>query len=459
MDAVLGGSYRVVRKIGAGGMADVYEVEHVRLGARFAAKVARTLSRDEATHRRFFREARMLASLKSDHVVVVFDVSGPELDPPFMIMELLNGQDLRQLLRDAPKLPVSRATKLVCDACLGLIAVHAAGVIHRDLKPENLFVTHRDGGEEYCKLLDFGVGKAEQGTSTQHGGLIGTIKYMAPEQIEHAGLVTAQSDVRSVAAILYECLAGRPPFEAPTVEQLLFRILNERPEPIRTLRAEVPAELDAIVMRALARDPSSRFASARALAEALRPFAHLPALELSATRRDAATPVSGGVPPPDRAARRRVVRALGVASLAGAGAIAIAWGAGREPAAKPEPAERHVANNPLEDEAPATARPRVDDSPSKPSVAAAPSSSTAAAATTPATAGTAAVPSAHTATGASGVASALGGAPTSFHHGARVPAAAAAPRSQAAADARPATVSPPASGTFLRIDTKSPYEH
>jgi serine/threonine protein kinase len=288
IDTMLGDSHRVVRKIGAGGMAEVYEVEHVRLGSRFAAKVARTLSPDEAMRRRFFREARMLASLKSDHVVVVFDVSGPHVDPPFMLMELLNGQDLRQLLRDTPRLSVARASKLVRDACLGLVAVHAAGAIHRDLKPENLFVTHRDTGEECCKLLDFGVVKAEQATSTQHGGLIGTLRYMAPEQIEHAGLVTAQSDVRSLAAILYECLAGRPPFEAPTVEQLLFRVLNECPEPLRTLRPDVPDALEAIVMRALARDQSLRFASARAFADALRPFATEQALDADVTQHDAA---------------------------------------------------------------------------------------------------------------------------------------------------------------------------
>jgi serine/threonine-protein kinase len=453
MDAVLGGTYRVVRKIGAGGMADVYEVEHVRLGARFAAKVARTLSRDEATHRRFFREARMLASLKSDHVVVVFDVSGPEVDPPFMIMELLNGQDLRQLLRDVPKLSIGRATKLVSDACLGLIAVHAAGVIHRDLKPENLFVTHRDDGEEYCKLLDFGVGKAEQGTSTQHGGLIGTIKYMAPEQIEHAGLVTAQSDVRSVAAILYECLAGRPPFEAPTVEQLLFRVLNERPEPIRALRAEVPAELDAIVMRALARDPSLRFPSARALADALRPFAHL-SFDLDATQRDEATSIDVRVPALARAARRRFVRALGIASFAGASAIAIAFGASLHRAPKPEPAELHVATNPLRTEPPVTSRTPVPGSPSRPSDAAATASSTATAVATPAQAGSSAARSTHSPTGSSSVASALGG---TVHHAAPVAPASSVPR--AAKDAGAATVPPRANDSILRIDSKSPYEN
>jgi serine/threonine-protein kinase len=323
IDTILGGSYRVVRKIGAGGMADVYEVEHLRLGSRFAAKVARTITRDEATRRRFFREARMLASIKSDHVVAVFDVSGPEVDPPFMLMELLNGQDLRQLLRDTLKLPVSRATKLVSDACLGLVAVHAMGVIHRDLKPENLFVTHRDSGEECCKLLDFGVVKAEQGTSTQQGGLVGTLKYMAPEQIEQAGLVTAQSDVRSMAAILYECLTGKPPFEAQTVEQLLFRILNERPEPLHTLGADVPAELEALVMRALERDPLRRPPTARAFADALRPFTFAPARDFDVTQRDLAAPLRTPVPSARGDARRRILLGLAIPAFVGAVATAI----------------------------------------------------------------------------------------------------------------------------------------
>jgi eukaryotic-like serine/threonine-protein kinase len=269
---VLGARYRIVRKVGAGGMADVYEVEHLRLGNRFAAKIPRASADDEGALRRFQREARLLGGLKSDHIVPVFDVSEPDEEPPFMLMELLSGQDLRRLLKIHSTLSVERTVKIGLDACAGLSVVHAAGIVHRDLKPENLFLTHRDSGEELCKLLDFGVIKAAQGTSTQHGGLVGTIRYMAPEQIENAGRVTPQSDVRSLGAILYECLVGKPAFDADSTERLLYQVLNGQPEPVIALRPEVPEGLDAAIMRALERDPTRRFASVRAFADALRPF-------------------------------------------------------------------------------------------------------------------------------------------------------------------------------------------
>jgi eukaryotic-like serine/threonine-protein kinase len=268
---ILGNRYRVLRRIGSGGMADVYEVEHVRLASQFAAKVLR--QHREGSVRRFLREARLLAQLKSEHIVTVFDVGDPKDEAPFYVMELLSGQDLRRLLAATPELSIERAVKIISDACLGLGAAHAAGLVHRDLKPDNLFVTHRDSGEEVAKILDFGVVKANEGTSTEHGALIGTVRYMAPEQIEHAGVVSARADVRGLGAILYECLAGRPPHVADSVERLLFKVLNERIDPVRTHRPNVPDELDDVILCALERDPSKRFPTASAFAEALRPFA------------------------------------------------------------------------------------------------------------------------------------------------------------------------------------------
>jgi serine/threonine protein kinase len=269
---VLAGTYRILRRIGAGGMADVYEVEHLRLGSRFAAKVLRGAGMDDPAARRFLREARLLASLKSDHIVTVVDLCGSDETLPFYVMELLEGSDLRQLLKSTPVLGVARAVKLVVDACLGMSVVHAAGVVHRDLKPENLFVTHRDTGEEVCKLLDFGVVKSDGGTSTQHGALIGTLRYMAPEQIEQAGTVGPRSDVCSLGAILYESLTGQPPYRADSFERLAYKILHETPAPLTDLRAELPPGLDAVVLKALERDPARRFPNVHAFAEALRPY-------------------------------------------------------------------------------------------------------------------------------------------------------------------------------------------
>lgn len=269
---VLGGSYRIARKIGAGGMADVYEVEHLRLGNRCAAKVLRRRSSEDASTRRFVQEARLLARLESEHVVRVLDVGGLDDGTPFYVMELLRGHDLRKLIASAPDLAVPRAVKIVSDACRGLSVAHAAGLVHRDLKPENLFVVHRDDGEEVCKILDFGVAKTSEGNSTEHGTLVGTVRYMAPEQIESAGNVSPRADVRGLGAILYECLTGRPPHVADTVERLLFKILNEKVQPLRAHRPELPPPLDDVVQKALERDPARRFSSAQELADALAPF-------------------------------------------------------------------------------------------------------------------------------------------------------------------------------------------
>ncbi|HTQ03254.1 MAG TPA: protein kinase [Polyangiaceae bacterium] len=294
-DEIFGRRYRRVRRIGTGGMADVYEVEHVTLGARFAAKVLRP-GRDawENAVRRFVREARLLGKLQSDHIVRVTDLDGIEGERPFYVMELLDGQDLRALLRKTD-LSLARAVKIVADACEGVRVAHAAGLVHRDLKPENLFVTYRDSGEEVCKLLDFGVSKACEPTTTETGALIGTVTYMAPEQIESAGTVTARADVYALGAILYETLAGRPPHVADSVERLLFAILNGEPEPVAAHRTGVPHALDRVVLRALARDPANRFASVADFAHALAPFSSAAELTTNATGpdREPSEPVRG----------------------------------------------------------------------------------------------------------------------------------------------------------------------
>jgi len=268
---MLGTTYRRLARIGSGGMGDVYEVEHVRLQTRFAAKVLRCGVEDTgAKTARFLREARLLARLKSDHIVRVFDVSGDEQNPPFYVMELLDGQDLRGLLKSEHQLSLTRAVKIILDACSGVGVAHAAGLVHRDLKPENLFITHRDTGEEICKLLDFGVSKGGAPATTETGALVGTIAYMAPEQVESAGTVTSQADVYSLGAILYELLAGRPPYRADSVERLLFKILSGAHEPIATLRPDLPLDVQRTVHRALARRASDRFAGVSELALALR---------------------------------------------------------------------------------------------------------------------------------------------------------------------------------------------
>jgi len=317
----VGPNYRRVRRIGSGGMADVDEVEHVRLGSRFAAKILRPGRASwESAVRRFLREARLLARLKSDHLVRVVDVSSDEHDPPFYVMELLEGQDLRGLLQSASEIPMARALKIATDACVGLSVAHANGLVHRDLKPENLFITHRDSGEEVCKLLDFGVSKGGAGaTTTEAGGLIGTVAYMAPEQVESAGTVTARADVYSVGAILYELLSGKPPHRADTVERLLFKILSGPVEPLRSVRPDIPAEIERIVERALNRDPAQRYANAHELAEALR--------QVTPASATIAATLGGELlaAPSSEAKRRRPLRTAVATCLLAAGVVAVAW--------------------------------------------------------------------------------------------------------------------------------------
>lgn len=270
---LVAGTYRVLGRIGVGNMGEVFEAEHVRLGSRVAVKFLRdgALGDPRAVHR-FQSEARAIAGVQNENVVRVFDCGELTDGVPYLVMERLHGEDLRSLLARTGFLPLPRATRLVRQACQGLAAVHDAGVIHRDLKPANLFVTRRSGSSESCKILDFGVAKTIASEATQHGHLLGTLLYMAPEQIEHSSSVTAKTDIYGLAAILYECLTGAPPHRGSTFQETIFSILNGSPRPLSEFRP-LPRELEALVLRALSRDPSERPASAREFSRALGAFA------------------------------------------------------------------------------------------------------------------------------------------------------------------------------------------
>jgi len=267
------GAYRVVGRLGAGGMGEVYEVEHELLGRRFALKVLRAdIAAGGEARARFRREPRAAAKLVSEHVVSIIDTGDLDDGTPYFVMERLYGSDLRRLLDEQRVLPVARAVHLAIDACRGLACAHRQGLIHRDLKPENLFVTTREDGQDLCKLLDFGVVKWAHDNTTQPGAIIGTTRYLAPEQVGLERPLSAQSDLFSLAVILYECLTGQSPFDGDTVERVLFKIMTERETPIRALRPEVPAELEALIARALEKDPAARPASALSLAKELSKF-------------------------------------------------------------------------------------------------------------------------------------------------------------------------------------------
>jgi serine/threonine-protein kinase len=254
-------------------MGEVYEVLHEPLGRRFALKLLRSdIAADAETLARFHREPRAVAKLVSDHVVSIVDCGELNEGTPYFVMERLYGSDLRRLLDEQGALPISRAVHLAIDACRGLDCAHRQGLIHRDLKPENLFVTTRDDGQDLCKLLDFGVVKSAQDNSTRPGAIIGTTRYMAPEQLGRDAPLTPRSDLFSLGVILYECLTGESPFDGDTVERVLFKIMTEPETPIRQLRPEVPEELEALVHAALAKTPEQRPESALVFAKALAAF-------------------------------------------------------------------------------------------------------------------------------------------------------------------------------------------
>lgn len=284
------GRYRVVGRLGRGGMGEVVEVEHLKLGRTFALKaLRRDLFSRRKVVQRFRTEWAAMAAIRSEHVVTIVDTGSLESGVPYFVMERLVGQDLRALLSKARRLPPARVAELGIDACYGLRALHSAGLVHRDLKPENLFVTGGDDGRDVVKLLDLGVAKIVGDNATAPGAVIGTARYMAPEQVGDAGAVGPAADIFALGVILYEALAGRAPFSGDTLERLLFKIMSATPEPLATLCPEAPPALVESVERAMAKAPADRHASAAAFAESL-----VQAVGSSRARAGEASLVSGG---------------------------------------------------------------------------------------------------------------------------------------------------------------------
>lgn len=304
--SVVGERYRVLALLGSGGMAEVYEVEHVELGRRFALKVLRQeLCENSSVVGRFERESRSVSRLVSEHIVGIVDVGETQQGAPYFVMERLQGQELRRLLEQEGLLSVARALHLALDVCRALSVAHAAGIVHRDLKPENLFVVRASDGAEHCKVLDFGVAKLAQENPTLPGTLVGTARYMAPEQItgdsEKLGPAT---DLFALGAILFECLAGKPAFEADTLERVLFKIVSEPIPSLSTLRPELPAPVAQLVEMLLRKDARERPQSAD---EVLRLLHALTPGELDVATQLTAIDLSravGPLPAAPRTARR-----------------------------------------------------------------------------------------------------------------------------------------------------------
>ena len=273
---LLGGKYRVERVLGAGGMGVVVAARHVALDARFAIKLMRReAASDEESVARFLREARAAGRLKSEHCVHVIDVDTLENGAPYMVMELLVGQDLAELLaRSGPRCP-AEAVDYVLQACEGIAEAHSRGIVHRDIKPHNLFVTKGVDGMPLVKVLDFGLAKSVRtsktaGALTQTKAVIGSPAYMSPEQMRASRRVDARTDSWSLGVCLYELMTGRAPFEGATYPELCSLVLNEAPAP---LPSDIPRGLSRVIARCLQKDPRRRYADVAELASALEEFA------------------------------------------------------------------------------------------------------------------------------------------------------------------------------------------
>ncbi len=270
------GKYRVDRVLGRGGMGLVVAAMHEQLEQPVALKVLRSDVAQPDIVQRFLREARAAVKIHSEHVAKVFDVGTLPSGLPYIVMELLQGQDLSQVLRARGLLDAEEAVGIVLEASEAIAEAHALGIVHRDIKPANLFLTRRPSGRPIVKVLDFGISKlpSKGGEQALTGAMaiIGSPQYMSPEQMIAARDVDARSDIWSLGVVLYELLTGAVPWNAPTMPEVVAAILSQPPQPISELRPDVPLELQKIVSHCLEKEPENRYLNLTAFVRALAPF-------------------------------------------------------------------------------------------------------------------------------------------------------------------------------------------
>jgi len=287
--------YRIVKKLGEGGMGAVYEAQHVLLDKRVALK---TLHAHFATNAqvvaRFHREARAASAVGNEHIVEVTDFGAFPDGAAYMVLEHLEGTELADLVEKEGALPLGRAQHILEQICDALTAAHAKGIVHRDLKPENVFLIRRGEDPDFVKVLDFGISKMHEaaggpGKLTSTGDALGTPYYMSPEQARGSKNVDARADIYALGVVLFNLLTARHPFEAESLPMLVVQICTEPPPPIRSLRTDLPAELEAVVAKMLAKDPAERFADCRSVKLALAPFRDVRVAPVLVERPPAAT--------------------------------------------------------------------------------------------------------------------------------------------------------------------------
>jgi serine/threonine-protein kinase len=339
---VVAGKYRLLQVLRRGGMGSVWVATHLGLDSPVAIKFMTTRSRsvlgappspeeleEEAQMRtRFEREAKAAAQIRATNVVQILDY-GIDRGVPYLVMELLQGEDLGARLARVKRLSFTDTATILAQVARALDRAHASGLVHRDLKPENVFLC-TEGGEEVVKILDFGVAKAihgdrQVGTPTLEGVVVGTPHYMSPEQAVGNAEIDHRSDLWSLGVIAFKAVTGRKPFEGELLLEMVVKICSSEPMKPSQVAPDLGPEVDRFFERALCRDPAGRFQSARELVTAFAELARgrgapVPTLNLSGTYAGAAAPSIRPAPP---SALPRVI-AIGAAAAVGIG-LGVAW--------------------------------------------------------------------------------------------------------------------------------------
>ncbi|HWU90108.1 MAG TPA: serine/threonine-protein kinase, partial [Kofleriaceae bacterium] len=268
------GNYRILSKIGIGGMGAVFLAEHPLIGKRVALKVIhRELAGNREVVQRFFQEARAVNTIGNEHIVEIHDFGVTPEGDHFYIMEYLDGRTLASILAKETALEVMRALHVGAQMAKALAATHAAGVIHRDLKPDNIMLMTRLGDPDFVKVLDFGLAKmmAEGASSvkTAYGVLLGTPQYMSPEACESKRDIDHRTDIYALGVLLFQMMTGVLPFDGETMGEVLVKQVTTLPPAPRGLNPAIPPSVEQVVLRCLAKPPDRRFPTMMALRDAL----------------------------------------------------------------------------------------------------------------------------------------------------------------------------------------------
>jgi eukaryotic-like serine/threonine-protein kinase len=296
---VLAGTYRLERLIAKGGMGAIYDAVHLRVPRHFAVKLLTPeIVSDREIFERFRREAEIASALGHEHIVQAYDFNFSDDGVPYMVLELLQGEDLAHRITRRTRLTLAETASVLEQTADAVAAAHERGIVHRDLKPQNIFLCPKGGRDDFVKVLDFGISKMlhSPARQTQTGQVFGTPNYMAPEQAQgRQSEIDTRTDVFAMGAILYECLTGRPAFEAPTTVGVLYQVCHATPAPIASFAPEVPTAVEQVIARAMAKPREARQQDVRQLAAEFRAASQTP--WTSPGQAPAGAPAPAGVAP------------------------------------------------------------------------------------------------------------------------------------------------------------------